>query len=211
MPKLLLATTNPGKAREYAGLLDGLPVEVVTLKEAGVAADVEETGATIAENAVLKATEYARRTGLLTLADDSGLEVDALGGEPGPRSARYAGEGASDEERNRFLLAKLASVPEGQRKARFRCVIAIATPNLDVRTAEGTCEGVIARQPRGANGFGYDPLFYLPDVGKHMAELPLEHKNRISHRGKAMAGARAIVEELVRRHRGRAGTADGAS
>ncbi len=199
MLKLLIATTNKGKLREYAEMARGLPVEPVTLAEAGIEADVEETGATIAENAVLKAREYARRSGMLTLADDSGLEVDALGGEPGPRSARYAGEGASDEERVRYLLQQLAGVPEGRRGARFRCVIAVATPDLEVRTSEGTCEGVIAREPRGQGGFGYDPVFFLPELGRHMAEFPLDEKNRISHRGRAMAGARAIVAELAKR------------
>lgn len=198
MTKLLLATTNKGKIREYATLLGGLPVEVVTLAEVGIEADVKETGATIAENAVLKATEYARRSGLLTLADDSGLEVDALGGEPGPRSARYAGQGVSDEERNRFLLKKLERVPGERRTARFRCVIAVATPEGGVRTAEGTCEGIVAREPRGSNGFGYDPIFSIPSLGRHMAELALDQKNRVSHRGKAMAAARALVKEAVR-------------
>lgn len=202
MIKLLVATTNKGKLREYRQMLEGAPVEMVTLDEAGIALDVEETGATIAENAVLKATTYAQRSGMLTLADDSGLEVEALGGEPGSRSARYAGEEATDGERVRFLLRKMERVPDGQRQARFRCVIAVATPDLEVRTSEGTCEGIIAREPRGANGFGYDPVFYIPSLGRHMAELPLEVKNRISHRGKAMAGARAIVEDLAQRHAG---------
>ncbi len=199
MLKLLIATTNKGKLREYAEMVKGLPVEPVTLGQAGIAADVEETGATIAENAVLKAAEYARRSGLLTLADDSGLEVDALGGEPGPRSARYAGEGATDAQRNAYLLNKLRDVPQGKRTARFRCVIAVAAPGLDTRTSEGTCEGVIAFEPRGSNGFGYDPVFSMPSLGKHMAELPLDVKNRISHRGKAMAGAQKIVEEMAQR------------
>ena len=199
MAKLLLATTNAGKMREYAELLRALPTEVVSLKQAGIDHEVEETGATLAENAVLKATEYARLSGLLTLADDSGQEVDALGGEPGPRSARYAGDGASPEERNRFLLAKMEAVPDGRRQARFRCVIALAAPDLAARTAEGTLEGVIAREPRGASGFGYDPIFDLPELGKRLAELSMEQKNEISHRGKAMASAKAIIEELLRR------------
>ena len=194
LQKLLLATTNPGKLREYQELLKGLPFELVTLTGAGISDAVEETGATIEENAVIKARGYAELSGLLTIADDSGLEVEALGGEPGPQSARYAGEGLSDEERNRFLLSKLEGVPDDRRGALFRCVIAVTGPGRPVETAQGTCQGVIARTPRGRNGFGYDPLFYLPELGRHMAELPLDEKNRISHRGKAMAGARAIVE-----------------
>ena len=197
LQKLLLATTNPGKLREYRELLTGLPFEVVTLKEAGIPDAVEETGATIEENAVIKARGYAEMSGLLTIADDSGLDVDALGGEPGPRSARYAGVGVSDGERNRLLLSKLEGVLEAMRGARFRCVIAVTGPGRPVETVQGTCEGVIARAPRGRNGFGYDPIFYLPELKLHMAELPLEQKNRISHRGKAMAGARRIIQRMA--------------
>ena len=197
MAMLLLATTNPGKVREYLKLLEGIPLQVVTLEEVAISGVVEETGATIEENAALKAREYARLSCLLTIADDSGLEVEALGGEPGVRSARYAGD-VSDQERNRVLLARLESTPEERRRARFRCVIAIASPDGSLESSEGTCEGFIAREPRGEYGFGYDPIFYLPDPGKHMAELPLEVKNRISHRARAMAGARAILERLAR-------------
>lgn len=196
MVKLLLATTNPGKVREYLKLLEGLPFQVVTLREAGIDAVVEETGATIQENAVLKAREYAWLSGLPTIADDSGLEIEALGGEPGSRSARYGGD-VSDEERNRLLLARLEGVPEERRRAWFRCVIAVATPGGPVESSQGACEGLIAREPRGHNGFGYDPIFYLPDLKKHMAELPLELKNRISHRARAMAAARPIVGRLA--------------
>lgn len=194
--KILLATTNAGKVREYREMLRDLPVEVVTLREAGITREVEETGSSIKENAIIKARGYAGLSGILTIADDSGLEVDALGGEPGPRSARYAGEGVSDPERNRYLLGKLEGVPDGRRQARFRCVIAVTGPGLAVRTSEGTCEGTIAREARGDKGFGYDPIFALPGLGRHMAELSLEEKNRISHRGKAMQGARRIIEDL---------------
>ncbi|MCH8191475.1 MAG: RdgB/HAM1 family non-canonical purine NTP pyrophosphatase [Chloroflexi bacterium] len=185
--------------REYMHLFRELPFQLLSLDDLGIDAEVEETGQTFLENAWLKANSYASLSGMLTLSDDSGLEVDALGGEPGPRSARYAGEGASPEERNRFLLAKMEAVPDGRRQARFRCVIALAAPGLAARTAEGTLEGVIAREPRGASGFGYDPIFDLPELGKRLAELSMEQKNEISHRGKAMASARAIIEELLRR------------
>lgn len=178
-------------------MLAGLPYRFVTLREAGVADEVAETADTMEGNAILKATGYAGQSGLLTIADDSGLEVDALGGEPGVRSARYAGDGATDEDRNRLVLSKLAGVPPGRRKARFRCVIAIATPSGRVETSEGVCEGSIALAPRGANGFGYDPLFILAGDSRHIAELPMEEKNRVSHRGRAMQGARAILERLA--------------
>jgi XTP/dITP diphosphohydrolase len=161
--KLLLATTNPGKAREYRNLFAGIPYRLVTLTDEGINTDVLETGKTFEENASLKATVLARESGLLTLADDSGLEVDALNGEPGVLSARYAGENATDAARVDFLLQKLAGVPDKERTARFRCVIAIATPAGNTRLFSGECPGAIATAPRGYNGFGYDPIFYLPD------------------------------------------------
>ena len=203
MRKLLVATTNPGKLREYRHMLQGLPVEVVTLEKAGITQDIEETGATIRDNAILKAEAYAALSGMLTLADDSGLEVDALDGEPGPKSARYAGEHASTEERNALLLRNMEAVPDERRQARFRCVIAIAEPGGgEARTTEGTCEGLIAHDQRGATGFGYDPLFIVaepgdPAHGRRMAELAMDEKNAISHRGRAMAGALHIPEGLV--------------
>jgi len=197
MIKLLVATNNPGKVREYEALLTGLPLTLTYLAKEGVDIEVEETGSTFAENARLKAAAYARASGLLTLADDSGLEVDALGGEPGTRSARYAGQGASDEDRYRLLLNKLEGLPWERRTARFRCVIAIATPQGEARTAEGTCEGGIAFDPRGEHGFGYDPVFYMPEHGQTMAELEPEVKNRISHRARAAEGARRILQELL--------------
>jgi len=185
MMKLLIATHNPGKVKEYQALLAGLPLELTYPAQEGLDIEVTETGESFAENARLKAAAYARASGLLTLADDSGLEVDALGGEPGIHSARYAGNGASDEERYRLLLDKLPGVPWEERTARFRCVIAVATPAGQVHTAEGTCEGIIAFAPQGEHGFGYDPVFYFPEHGMTMAELPPETKNRISHRAKA--------------------------
>jgi XTP/dITP diphosphohydrolase len=198
MPKLLLATNNKGKAREYKSLLFGVPFELVTPAEMGITTEVAEMGKTFEENARLKATTLARESGLLTLADDSGLEVAALGGEPGTLSARYAGEGASDEDRVNYLLAKLEGVPQERRQARFRCVIAIATSEGKVEICSGECDGFIALKPRGDKGFGYDPIFYLPELGKTMAELPPDEKNKISHRGRAAAKARVVLERLGR-------------
>ncbi len=192
---LLLATNNKGKVREYRSLLQGIPQKLVTPEEAGIVLDVDETGGSLEENARLKATAFAERSDLLTLADDSGLEVDALGGEPGPLSARYAGEGASDKQRVDYLLSRLKDIPWEKRTARFRCVIAIARPQGEVILYNGECRGFIAFEPRGEKGFGYDPIFYLPDSDKTVAELPLEIKNRISHRGQA---ARKAVEVLKR-------------
>ncbi|MCX7706615.1 MAG: XTP/dITP diphosphatase [Anaerolineae bacterium] len=195
--KLLVATHNPGKAREYRELLAGLPLEVTYLDELGITLEVEETGSTFAENAILKATTYAQVSGLWTWADDSGLEVDALDGAPGVFSSRYAGPGASDVDRYRKLLNALAGVPWDRRTARFRCTVALATPEGAVRTVEGVCEGVIAFGPVGEHGFGYDPVFYLPERGLTMAQLPPEVKNQISHRGRAARGAVAVLAEML--------------
>lgn len=170
----------------------------MTLAEQGILVQVEEVGITLEENATLKATRYAALSHLITLADDSGLEVDALGGQPGHLSARYAGEGASDKERIDFLLAKLIGVPWEKRAACFRCAIAIAIPAGKVELCYGQCQGLIAFEPKGNHGFGYDPIFYLPDLGKTMAELPMEEKNQRSHRGKAAEKARPILERLCR-------------
>jgi len=196
MPRLLLATTNTGKAAEYRDLLKGLDLELVTLDQAGISREAEEDHNTFEGNARSKAEFYAALSGLLTLADDSGLEVDALGGEPGVRSSRYAGDNATDPERVNFLLNKLREIPLDRRQARFRCVIAIAQPGQPTQTAEGTCEGFIALEPQGDNGFGYDPVFYLPEYNKTIAELPPEIKNRISHRGRAAANARLLLVNL---------------
>ena len=195
--KLLIATRNEGKLREYERLLHGLPLTFTYLTEEGITHEVEESGETFTENAVQKAEEYARICGLLTLADDSGLEVDALGGEPGVHSARYAGAGASDEDRYLMLLEKMRDVPQEERGARFRCVIAVAQPGGDTFTSEGACEGVIAFGPEGRFGFGYDPVFYMPEYGRTMAQLPPEEKNHISHRARAAAGIRPVLESLA--------------
>jgi XTP/dITP diphosphohydrolase len=194
---LLVATHNSGKVREYARLLAELPLTVTWLAAVNIVEAVEETGATFTENALLKARSYAKIAGCLTWADDSGLEVDALNGRPGIYSARYGGEGLSDTHRYEALLRELEGVPEENRTARFRCVVAIAQPDGQAWTAEGTVEGVILKAPRGMNGFGYDPVFYLPDYGASMAELPVEIKNQISHRAIASANARQLVARLL--------------
>jgi XTP/dITP diphosphohydrolase len=195
--RVLIATRNPGKLREYEELLAGLPIELTYLEEEGITEDVEEKGSSFAENAVQKARRYAFVSGLTALADDSGLEVDALGGEPGVHSARYAGPGATDEDRYRLLLAKMMDVPREERGARFRCVIALAEPEGRTFTAEGTCEGSITFRPQGDLGFGYDPVFFLPEYDSTMGQLPPEEKNRISHRARAAQGIRPILEALV--------------
>ena len=195
-PKLLLATNNQAKVREYKGLLQDFPCELVTLAEQGINISVSEVGESLEENARLKATVLAAESQLIALADDSGLEVDTLGGEPGCLSARYAGEGASDRDRINYLLTRLEGVPEEKRSARFRCVIAIATPDGKVELCSGECQGFITLAPRGEQGFGYDPVFYLPELGKTMAELPLELKNRVSHRGRATRQVSQALEKL---------------
>jgi len=196
MPKLLLATSNPGKIREYRVLLNGLDYQITTLAEEGITKVVTESGSNYEENARLKAITYAKLTQLTTLADDSGLEVDVLNGKPGIQSARFAGETASDAEKVNFLLARLNGVTWEQRTARFKCVIAIATPEGYSELCDGECQGIIASRAKGENGFGYDPIFLIPGTGKTMAELPLEIKNQISHRARASQQAR----QILRRH-----------
>ena len=197
-PKLLLATNNAGKVKEYRSLLQGIQFELVTPQEMGISMDVQETGTTYEENARLKACRLARESGLPTLADDSGIEVDALDGAPGVMSARYAGENASDVERLNYLLAKLKDVPQEKRTARFYCVIALAQPEGQVELCDGECKGIITLEPCGNNGFGYDPVFYFPKYGKTMAELPLEIKNQISHRSRAVQKARLILRKMAK-------------
>ncbi len=191
--KLLLATSNPGKVDEYRVLLADMNVTLVTPSDQGLVGQPEETGATFEENALLKARHYALASDLLSLADDSGLEVDALGGEPGVHSARYAGEGATDADRVMLLLSNLKGVPPESRTARFQCVVALAWPEGTTETFHGSCEGQIANEPKGNNGFGYDPVFYVPELGKNFAELEPDVKNKRSHRAEA---ARKAVERL---------------
>jgi len=196
--RLLVASHNKGKVREYAEILGDLGIAWLTLDEAGVTEDVAETEDTFRGNAVLKATAYARQTGLLTLADDSGLEVDALGGRPGVLSARYGGPGTTAVDRYRLLLEELRGVPTERRTARFHCVTALAAPDGTLLgTADGVCEGVITPGPSGDGGFGYDPVFYLPPYGLTMAQLDAAEKNRISHRGRAAAAIAPLLHRVL--------------
>lgn len=192
----MVATWNPGKVREFKELLEGVPFEITSLEQEGVHQEVEETGSSFEENACIKARSYSDLTALLTLADDSGLEVDALGGEPGVRSARYGGDGLTDEDRVSLLLENLKHVPWEDRRARFRCVIAIASPSGKVETLSGMVEGTIQYAPAGKNGFGYDPVFHLPNLNQTTAELPLEEKNVISHRAEAAKKAVMFLKGL---------------
>ena len=192
--RLLIATRSEGKLHELAALLGGAPFRCISLAEAGIGEEVPETGSTLEENAALKAAAYARLSGMLTLADDTGLEVDALGGEPGVRSARYAP--GSSQDRIDLLLRNLEDVDATDMTARFRCVIAITTPGGSPDFHEGVCEGRIVREQRGAGGFGYDPIFFVPELGKTMAELTPDEKNRVSHRGIAARKAAATLESM---------------
>ena len=194
--KLLVATHNQGKVAEFTDMLADLAIEWLSLDDVGVTADVAETGRTFRENAVLKARAYAQMTGWLTLADDSGLEVDALGGQPGIYTARYGGVGLTHAGRYQLLLKNLHDVPWAKRTARFQAVIALAAPDGTLLgTADGVCEGMIATEPAGVGGFGYDPVFYLPDRGMTMAQVEAAVKHQISHRGRAMRA----IEPLLRR------------
>ena len=195
-PKLLIASNNHHKLQELCEVLAGVPFELVAPADVGLALTVLEDGATYAENATRKARAFAAASGLLTLADDSGLEVQALGGRPGLRSARYAGEGAPNAQRIAKLLNELAGVSWEQRQARFVCVMAIATPGGEVHLCAGECAGSITFSPRGEGGFGYDPVFFLPEHNQTMAELPAAVKNQISHRGRAGQAARAVLAKL---------------
>ena len=191
--KLFMATHNQGKAAELRNLLADLPVQILTLADFPDEFVIEETGTTFLENALQKAKAAAEFFGLPTLADDSGLEVDALQGQPGVYSARFAGEPCDDQRNNLKLLQLMQGIPTAQRTASFVSVIAFVTPQGQVFTTEGRCEGIILESLRGTGGFGYDPLFYLPELGKTMAELTLAEKNTVSHRAKAL---KAMVSEL---------------
>lgn len=197
--KILLATQNLGKVKELEELLVGEEIEVISLADLEEWEEIEETGTTFVENASLKARTAAQRTGLISLADDSGLEVDALNGAPGVNSARYAGTPKDDEKNNAKLLAELEGVPDEERTARFRCALAIALTTGEEYLTEGIVEGRILKEPRGREGFGYDPLFYLPDFGRTMAQLTLSQKNKISHRAQAFRNAIPILQDLAAR------------
>ena len=196
IPKLLLATRNAGKAREYSLLLQRSPFELTTLDAERIQEDVTESGKTLQENARLKAVGYAVDDRFLVMADDSGLEVDALGGAPGPLSARFGGKGTSDRDKVNLLLSKLRGVPWEERSARFRCVIAIASERKVIGLCEGVCEGIISFEAEGDQGFGYDPVFYLPELDKTMAELTLEEKNKVSHRARAAEKAVQVLKRI---------------
>lgn len=194
--KLVLATNNQGKVKELTEMLKPLGFHVISIGEYPGFIEVEEDGETFAANAIKKAKAASEFTGELALADDSGLEVDALDGAPGVHSARFAGEPKDDAANNAKLLRQLADIPPEKRTARFRCVIAIAEPNGKTQTTDGTCEGLILRELKGAGGFGYDPLFYVPEYKQTFAELNLENKNSISHRGKALKRVMELLQSL---------------
>ncbi len=199
MQKLLVATGNKGKIKEIQALLAGLEVELVMPRDLGLEMEIEEDGATYEENAGKKARAYSQACGLVALADDSGLEVDALGGEPGLYSARYSAKpGATDAERRAFLLEKLSNLPRPW-TARFHATIAVGTPDGQVRYAVGNCCGEIIPEERGAGGFGYDPIFFIPEMGRTMAELSMDEKNRLSHRALAVKQALPWLRELFNR------------
>ncbi|MDD3368743.1 MAG: XTP/dITP diphosphatase [Lachnospiraceae bacterium] len=194
--RIVFATENAGKIREIKAILADMDVEVLTMKEAGIAVDIEENGKTFTENAIIKVKTVAEYTDAIVLGDDSGLEIDYLNGEPGVYSARYMGHDTPYEIKNQKLIEKLAGVPDDKRTARFVCAIAAAMPDGEVLTTTGIMEGIIGYESRGEGGFGYDPIFFLPEYGKSSAELTAEQKNEVSHRGKAL---RAMQVELLKR------------
>lgn len=197
MKKIILATGNQGKLDEFCRLTSGYPWTVLSLKDFPDLIPAEETGTTFRENARLKAVSVAEETGLLVLADDSGLEVDYLGGMPGVYSARFAGENGNDQKNNEKLLTMLEGVDTSLRTARFCCTIAVAHPLGQVEYCEGFCQGQILTKPLGDNGFGYDPLFFLPEYGKTMAQLTMAEKNVISHRGEAFKKVLPLLEKYL--------------
>lgn len=194
--KIILATQNQGKIRELQELLVDEPIEVLSLRDLPDWEEVEENGVTFADNAALKARVAAQKTGLIALADDSGLEVDALDGAPGVYSARFAGEPKDDERNNDKLLQQLEFTSDDKRTARFRCALVVVTPEGEEFLTEGSVEGQILRQRRGTDGFGYDPLFYVPEYARTMAELTLTDKNKLSHRAQAFRKVIPILQTL---------------
>lgn len=198
MKKIIFATSNEGKMKEVRSILEDLGMEVLSMKEAGIRVDVVEDGTTFEENAVIKATEIAKACGEIVLADDSGLEIDYLNKEPGIYSARYMGEDTSYAIKNQNLINRLEGVEDEKRTARFVCAIAAAFPDGTVEVTRGTIEGRIGYEEKGNNGFGYDPIFYVPEYGCTTAELSLEQKNEASHRGKALRLMKEIIREKYR-------------
>ena len=197
MKQILVATNNKGKVRDFQELFKPHGIEVISLKDLDEPIEVEETGTTFEENAILKAEETAKILGKWVISDDSGLEIDALNGEPGVYSARYAGEPKDDEANIDKALNGLKNVPEGSRDARFRCVLAIAGPGIETQTFSGSCDGSILFERHGENGFGYDPIFYVPSEEKAMAELTPAEKAAISHRGEAMRKFEKHLPSLI--------------
>lgn len=195
MERIIFATGNEGKMAEIRAILEDLRIPVLSMKEAGITADIVEDGKSFEENADIKARVIMELTGDVVLADDSGLEIDYLNGEPGIYSARYMGEDTSYEIKNKNLIDRLAGVPDEKRTARFVCAISAALPDGTILRSRGTIEGIIGYEAKGEHGFGYDPIFYLPEYGCTTAELSPEKKNELSHRGKAL---RLIKEELKR-------------
>ncbi len=200
--QLVLATNNEDKIREMRNLLDDLPVTLMTRNDFLEFPDIEETGATFEENAILKAKGVAEFCDLPAVADDSGLEVDALGGTPGVYSSRYAGENATYADNNRKLLKELEGVPHEKRTARFRCVIAVCWGGDEVETVEGTAEGYVTEDSVGGSGFGYDPVFFFPPAGMRFSQMTIEEKNLVSHRGRALQELRAVVMARLNKLRG---------
>jgi len=196
MDKIVFATANEGKVKEIKEILKDFPIEVVSMKEMGITADIEENGATFEENSLIKARALVKLTGLPALADDSGLEVDYLNGEPGIYSARYLGRDTDYDYKNNYIIDKLSEAKGEERSARFVCVISLVLPDGREFVEKGVVEGLIGYEQKGENGFGYDPIFYLPEYGKTSAELPPEEKNRISHRGKALTAMKKLIVTL---------------
>lgn len=197
MKRMIFATGNENKMKEIREILGALPLEILSMKEAGVSADIVEDGKTFEENALIKAREICKLAGEMVLADDSGLEIDYLNKEPGIYSARYMGEDTSYHIKNKSLIDRLEGVPDEKRTARFVCAIAAVFPDGKELVVRGTVEGIIGYEEKGENGFGYDPIFYLPERGCTTAELPPEEKNSISHRGNALR----LMKELLERER----------
>lgn len=196
MDKIVFATTNEGKVKEIKEILAGFPIEVVSMKEMNITADIEENGVTFEENSLIKARKVSKLTGLPAMADDSGLEVDYLNGEPGIYSARYLGRDTDYNYKNNYIIEKLKNVKDEERSARFVCVISLVLPDGREFIKKGVMEGRIAYEIKGENGFGYDPVFYLPEYGMTSAELSGEEKNKISHRGKALGAMKELISGL---------------
>ncbi|MDR7001449.1 XTP/dITP diphosphatase [Neobacillus niacini] len=199
MREVIIATKNPGKAREFESIFAKRGIEVKTLLDFSEIPDVEETGTTFEANAILKAEAISNALNKMVIGDDSGLIVDALEGKPGIYSARYAGEHKNDQDNIDKVLSELNGVPEEERTARFYCALAVAVPNQETMTVSGTCEGRILTERKGTHGFGYDPIFYVPDLGLAMAELPSEAKNKISHRANALKKLDTVLDSILKR------------